>query len=148
MNYWKIASIKDDINQIQLYKGSNINSLTRRKGVIFVHNGIDWLLESNGKLFTNVIDDLVPRYGRFIQYVSNHTQSRPWIFEKIINLLLAGKYISKESAEFELTKLKEWRQKQKTNRIIQEFVDTAEEIGIDLTKEQMNKLKRKNKCTK
>jgi len=140
-NYWRIISEHKDIAEITLHKGTNISCLTRRLGTVFVKNGNDWLLESNKKLFTNVLDDMSPRFGKYIQYRETHSVSKPHIFRRLISLLLAGKYISKESALAELTALKLWEEEQKRKRRKYEFKHIAEEMGIKLTPNQIKILK-------
>ena len=139
----KTYHIDSDIEAIQtltFFKGTSLTNLTKRKVKSFVRNGSDWLVESNGKLFTNVIDCLEPKWGTTIQYSQKYRVQKPFIFERMIYLLKAGKYITQLDADVELEKLKSWKAAMDKERIRDEFVCVAGELGINLTKAQIEKL--------
>lgn len=140
MRYYYLDFQHPGAGAINLYKGINLKNLTKRKVSAFVRNGSDWLVESNGKLFTNVLDSLEPKYGSFIQYTRKYCISKPHIFRRIVELLKAGKYITSKLADNELSKLKEWESERARERNRDAFMNMANDVGIRLTKSQKEKV--------
>ncbi len=140
---YRLDSTMHEVTKIELYKASLMPSLVARKAVKFVQHGSAWLLEAaNGKLFTNVLNTLTPAHGSFLQYRARFRPNHYYVYATLIELLSAGKYISKLASTREKLQLKEWKEKEDTRRQFCELERLAEKLGVTLTGKQKEILRK------
>lgn len=135
MKKFYLKSEDSVISSIPLHKSSSIGDLACRIPTRFVKNGDRmWLIVSNGKVFTNAVDDLKPRYGNLIGY--KYRRHLKWTYSSVLNLLYGANLIAKDVYEKDLERMKAWEQEEEKAENYNDLRRAIKKLDFPLTPKQ------------
>lgn len=138
-----LASANKDISRIPLYRGSGINNNARRNTTAFVKNGRDWLIQSNGKIYTSALDEVDYKFGNRLSYHKAHLH--PYHYEKLVKLLAGARIITEVELRRELQDIAIWERLNQAEKKRNELLHLCDEMGVKLDRVQWEQLQKATK---
>jgi hypothetical protein len=135
-----LSSANKETSKIPLYKGSGINNNARRNATVFVKNERDWLIQSNGKIYTSALDEVDYKFGNRLSYQKAHLH--PYHYEKLVKLLAGARIITEVELRRELQNIAIWERLNQREKKRQELLHLCDEMGVKLDRVQWEQLQK------